>query len=275
MKVILLTSDYHISANIAIKAFLKNPLLKKHDIDVAGLICVSQFDFGKRGFKIIQQFIRQSGLVFFLKNVITNIFKKIIIKIAKLVFPDGKREYFSLRELAGANNIPFLKVDDINSSKSKDFIKSCKPDYVTSCFLLQIVDKEVLNIPKKGAINVHPALIQRNRGTFTSFWTLLKNWKNSGATVHFMTEKPDDGRVILQKRFFVHPSDTIFSVNKKSAMLGGNLLAKSLIKLKKNKARAFFFKKIGHMFTMPTTEDVKRFYGQGRRLIRIREFFQI
>ena len=275
MKVILLTSDYHLSANIALKTFLNNPNLKKHNIEVAGIIATSPYKAGGYAWKSMRCFMKNSGWLFSLNSILTTIWKKVQIKLAKWFIPNRLREHFELDELAEMNKIPFIEVQHINSPKSKEFMNKLKPDYLISCFLLQIIDKEVLGIPKKGSINVHPSLMQKHRGTFTSFWAILKNWKKSGATVHHMTEKLDKGMVILQRHFFVHPSDTIYSVNKKSARLGANLLVKALVKLKNNEAKGYSLKKFGQKFKMPTMDDVKRFYGRGKNILKAGDFFEI
>ena len=219
--------------------------------------------------------MKRAGWFFSLTNIITTIWQKAAIKFAKWFIPNKTREHFEFRELAKKNKIPYLKIDNINSKKSKKFIKKLRPDYLVSCFLLQIIDKEMLKIPRKGSINAHPSLIQKHRGTFTSFWALLKNWKKSGATVHFMNEKPDSGKIILQRHFFVYPSDTIYCINKRSAKLGANLLVKALIKLKNQQIRGIFYKKIGKMFAMPTAKDVETFYKKGKSLIKTRDFFEM
>ena len=275
MKIVLLTSDYHLSANIAVKTFLNSPFLKKHDIQVVGMISSSPYKVGNGTWKKMRSFMKRTGWSFSIKTIITILWKKIEIKFGKWFVPNKSREYFEIDELAHQHDIPFLEVKDINSPRAKEFMRKFKPDYLVSCFLLQIVDKEVLKIPAKGAINAHPALIQKHRGTFTSFWAILKNWKKSGATVHFMTEKPDKGLVILQRYFFVHPSDTIYCINKKSAQLGASLLVKALIKLKRNEAIGYIMKQFGQMFRMPKMEDVKNFYRRGKSLIKVRDFFEI
>lgn len=274
MKIILLTSNYHLSANIAVKAFLENPRLKKYNIEVAGVVMVSPYSLNGNLFRKMHQFMTRSGWGFSLKNILTHVWKKIVMKASKWIFRLKNREYLDIDELAEMHNIPILKTSNINSKESKKFTKERKPDHLVSCFLLQIIDKEMLAIPKNGSINVHPALIQNHRGTFTSFWTLLKDWRRSGATVHFMTEKPDEGGVILQRHFFVHPSDTLHCVNKKSAKAGARLLVKALIKLKRKRAKGILFRKIGKMFTMPTPKEVEQFYAQGKGLITLKDFFK-
>lgn len=275
MKIVLLTSDRHLSADIAVKTFLGSHYLKKHDIQIAGIVTSSPYKANGATWKKMLSFIKQTGLAFSLKSIFTDIWKIIGIKIGRLFIPNKNREYFEIDEIAKFYNIPLLQAGNINSKNAKNFMRKFQPDYLVSCFLLQIADKEVLAIPSKGAINVHPALVQRHRGVFSSFWVLLKNWKKSGATVHFMTEKIDKGMVILQRRFFVHPSDTIYCVNKKSAQLGAKLLIKALIKLKRRETTGYLIKQFGQMFKMPIVEDVKKFYSFGRSIIKGKDFFKI
>ena len=243
MKVILLTSDRHLSANIAIKTFLESPYLKKYDIQVAGIVTSSPYKGNGATWEKMLSFIKRAGWAFSLKSIFTDIWKIIGMKIGRLFIPNKNREYFEIDEMAEFYNIPLLQAGNINSEEAKSFMRKFQPDYLVSCFLLQIVDKEVLAIPSKGAVNIHPALVQRHRGIFSSFWVLLKNWRKSGATVHFMTEKIDRGMVILQRRFFVHPSDTIYCVNKKALSSAQNF-DKSANKIKKARRKRLHIKTI-------------------------------
>lgn len=274
MNIVLLTSDYHLSANMGVESFLTHPGLKKHDIHVVGMVVASTFDFNAKGFRSAKSFIQKTGLRFFLKNIILQTLKRLLIGFARWFIPNKHRHYRTLDEIARYYNIPTLHVGDINNIEALNFVREKHPDYLASCFLIQICKKEMLEIPIQGALNVHPALTQNHRGVFTAFWALVKNWKRSGATVHFMTKELDGGEIILQKRFLVHPSDTIYAINEKSARLGGQLLAKALVKVKKRKAGKPL-KKFGLRFKMPTRKDVYEFYKKGKSSMRWRELFRI
>ena len=275
MKVVILTSDWYLSPKIAIKKFLENSLLKKYNIQVVGIISASNFKFNKRTYKTIHNFIKKSGLIFFIKNACVHIWQTIIVKFARFFIPNVNRNYFDIKELATIHSIPYIHVSDINKKTSEKFLKKLKPDYLVSCLLLQIVKKNILKIPKKGSINFHPALTQKHRGIFSSFWVLVKNWKRAGATVHFMTEKIDDGKIIIQKRFFIHKSDTVNSINEKTAILGGDLLVRALIKLKRKKTKGFILKNLGQLFSTPSGAALKKFKKRGRLIIRLKDFFKI
>lgn len=275
MKVVLLTSDCYISSNIAIHNLLKELKAKNADIEIAGILVANQFSLNKRSIKRTIGYFKKINPLFLIKNVVTNVYKQVAISFARVLLPNRKRNYYSIREMAEENDIEYKSVDSINSREAINFIKKHSPDILASCFLLEIVKKEVLSLPKNGAINVHPSLIQRHRGIFTSFWALMKKWKRSGATVHYMNEKIDDGDVIIQKKFFVHPSDSIHSIDKKAAALGGKLIVKALVKIKRNKVMPFRFKKVGQFFTSPTPSQVKNFYTKGHTLISRRDFFNV
>lgn len=274
MKVIVLTSNYYLAANVALKTFLEHKLLHKHKIEVAGVIAVSNAELSSKTLQTGYSFLKRSGLWFFLNVVLLTVWQKWIMRFARYFIPNRKRNFFEFEELTSRYNIPYLKISDINSQKTHDFISKKTPDYLVSSLLLQIIKPHILALPKKGSINFHPALFQRHRGTFANFWTLIKNWKHGGATVHFITEKIDAGKVIIQRRFLVKKSDTMFDVNIKSAKLGGNLLAKALVKLNKNESFGFSLNKLSKIFTKPNWREVKDFIKRKKSFIKFKDIFK-
>lgn len=236
---------------------------------------VGQFSLGAKHLKRTAYYFKKMHFAFLVKNIVTNIWKQMKIFAGRYLFPRRKRDYFAIDEMAEMHDIPILEVESANSEEAKAFIRKQDPEMLVSCFLLEILKQDVLDIPPRGSVNVHPALIQKHRGAFSAFWTIAKNWKKSGATVHYMTRKVDEGDIVLQKHFFVYPSDTIHSINKKAAQLGGKLLVKALINIKKNRARRFKLKKMAKIFTTPSAAEIRGFYEKGRSLISAREFFNL
>lgn len=276
MKVILLTTDYNLPANICIQTFLQNTLRRKYGIEVVGMVATTMFHpFEKRSWRRMFRFIKQAGFGFACKSITANIIHNLKLNFAKIFIPDKRRHFFTFDEMARRYGFPVISTRDINSPEVQKFVKDKKPDYIVSALLLQVLKKEMLLLPSKGAINFHPALFQEHRGVFSSFWALMRNKKESGATVHFMDEKLDNGKIILQRNFFLHPSDSIHSVNDKSARLGGNLLVKALVKLKRKRAQAFWVKKMGRLFTMPDKAHTAEFEKKGKKIIHWEDLFKI
>jgi len=274
MRVVILTSHHSPAANVAVKTLLEHSLLRKHGIEIAGIVSVGSYAFNKQGFRNFTRMLQRSGFGFTARLILGTTAKSIFTRLTKWFIPRRHRSHFEMNELAARHSVPFLAVSDINAVKTLNWVRAKKPDYLASAICMQIVKKALLAIPKRGSINFHPALTHQHRGSFSAFWVLANRWRTSGATVHFMTEKLDDGEVILQRNFFVHQSDTIDCLNQKSAALGGRLLAKALVKLKKQRHHQAIKQRLGRLFSSPTRADIRDFERRGGRMFRFWRLFR-
>ena len=91
--------------------------------------------------------------------------------------------------------------------KGLAILEEIDPDYIIYVHFPYIVPKEVLQIPRVGVLNLHPALLPYNRGWHTPTWAILEGTPY-GATLHFMSEELDTGDIIHQKELKVLPHDT-------------------------------------------------------------------
>ena len=88
---------------------------------------------------------------------------------------------------------------DINEIKYVNKIIDIKPDLIiSSCSL--IFKKEILSLPKYGCINRHSSLLPSNGGVYPVFHSISKGEKYSGVTIHCMTSKIDEGKILAQKK---------------------------------------------------------------------------
>lgn len=62
---------------------------------------------------------------------------------------------------------------------------------------------------------MHGSLLPHYRGRAPVNWAVLHNEKESGATLHVMTEKPDQGAIVGQKAVPILPNDTAAEVMQK------------------------------------------------------------
>lgn len=86
-------------------------------------------------------------------------------------------------------------------------IKSIGADYIIGIHFPYLISKEILEIPKKGFLNLHPAFLPYNRGWHTPSWAIEENTP-IGATLHFMSEELDMGDIIAQKQVDILPHHT-------------------------------------------------------------------
>ncbi len=90
----------------------------------------------------------------------------------------------------------------------------CLAGYMT------LLPAEVVAAYPKRIINIHPALLPKfgGRGMYGRFVheaVLAAEEKESGCTVHYVTEKYDEGEAIVQLRCPVMPDDTVESLSER------------------------------------------------------------
>ena len=94
-----------------------------------------------------------------------------------------------------------------------ELLQSLKTDLVVMAGFLVIVSKELCQAYPNAILNIHPALIpsfcgKGAYGLHVHEQALAYGVKVTGATVHFVTEEPDAGPVVLQKAVEVQEGDT-------------------------------------------------------------------
>ena len=85
-------------------------------------------------------------------------------------------------------------------------IKDLRPELVVSSGFEHIVPKEIIQIPEKGIINLHPSYLPHNRGAHPYIWPLIEDTP-AGVSVHFMNEGIDEGPVVARKKVEKRPDD--------------------------------------------------------------------
>ena len=136
----------------------------------------------------------------------------------KLVVSNNKDAYALTR--AKNNNIEMRVVLRRDYETSRDFeaalmgvLKDAEIDMIVLAGFMSILSPEFISEYRDRMINVHPSLIpsfcgKGFYGLHVHEAALEYGVKVTGATVHFVNEIPDGGRIILQKAVEVQEGDT-------------------------------------------------------------------
>jgi len=116
-----------------------------------------------------------------------------------------------LIEIANLSDGNVFQGNDFKLQENIEKLKNLELDYIFGVHFPYIIPSEVLNIPKVGFLNIHPAYLPYNKGWHTPTWSILDN-SSYGATLHFMEEALDQGNIIHQKKLKVLPTDTANSL---------------------------------------------------------------
>ena len=157
------------------------------------------------------------------------------------------------KDLLNRKTLLSVKKKSIKNFKLFKIIKKFKPTLII-VNATSIINKRLVNAYKFKIINIHQGLMPYYRGTGTNVWTFYNNeLEYTGVTIHFINEKIDDGKILLQAQSKFSKNDNTHIIGCKNAKLSINLVKKVIkylikkpnykgkkIKSRKNK---IFFKK--------------------------------
>ncbi len=131
-------------------------------------------------------------------------------------------------------SIPYLIFKNNKFLSEKKMLKSLR-NYKINLILLagfmKILSKRFIRSFGKSILNIHPSLLPKFKGLNTFEKVLKEREIKSGCTVHFVTEKLDEGKIILKKTFFIEKKDNISSLKKKTQNLEYNAFSEAIIKI--------------------------------------------
>lgn len=260
MKIIIITQEdaFVVPKNIEKILRLDNvELLKVVDID-SNYSLVNKKSYFIKGFGLFQTI--KMGLQVISAKVLNIIDTFTSYKLA--ITPK------SLKAVSGRYNIQFERIKNPNATSFLEQVKALQPDLIVSYSAPVVFKEALLKIPKHGCINLHCSFLPYYAGVMPSFWTLYKKEKTTGATVHYMDTKIDNGAILNQKEINISENETMFSLIVKSKEIGGNLMCETIreiqnstVNIKEN------FAEKGSYFTWPTVEQFQDFTKKGGRLI--------
>jgi len=126
--------------------------------------------------------------------------------------PDENIWFDSVARLAAEHDIPIITPDDPNAPEIVEQIRALQPDFLFSFYYRNMLKAPLLAIPKRSALNMHGSLLPKYRGRVPVNWAIIKGEKETGATLHYMTEKPDNGAIVDQQAVPILPDDTALEV---------------------------------------------------------------
>lgn len=149
--------------------------------------------------------------------------------------PDENIWFSSVRELACSKGIP-CRVENVNLQENVRLLRDMGPQFLFSFYYRYMIDKTVLDIPARGAFNMHGSLLPKYRGRVPVNWAVINGETETGATLHYMVEKPDAGDIVDQERVSIEFTDTSLQVFNKVTDAAVRVLARSWPLLREGRA---------------------------------------
>lgn len=145
--------------------------------------------------------------------------------------PVGRKKVLTpppVKKVALEHNIPVYQPEKLNKSSELEEIINLNPDLIVTAAFGQLLPKSLLNAPKYKAVNVHASLLPKYRGGAPIHYAVMNGEKKTGVTIMYMAEKLDAGNIISQDEVEILENDTVGEVHDKLAVLGTDLLKRTL-----------------------------------------------
>lgn len=126
--------------------------------------------------------------------------------------PDEDVWFRSVRQLAAVHGLPVFTPDTVNTPEWIARLAEWQPDFVFSFYYRKILPKPILDLPRRGALNLHGSLLPRYRGRCPVNWVLIHDERETGVTLHYMEEKPDRGDIVAQRAVPITDADTALTL---------------------------------------------------------------
>ena len=179
----------------------------------------------------------------------------------------GETQWFgSVRQLADAHGLRVETPDDPNTPKWIAEGRAAAPDFLFSFYYRYMLDRAWLSVPRRGALNMHGSLLPKYRGRAPVHWAILKGETVTGASLHYMVEKPDAGALVDQQPVPILENDTALEVSFKVAEAAAQVLRRSLPALRDGSAKALPLDlEMGSYFGRRRPEDGRIDWRRGAR----------
>jgi methionyl-tRNA formyltransferase len=171
-----------------------------------------------------------------------------------------------LAKLASQFSVPLVRTADINEPHVQVALAQWDPDLLVSVSMNQRIGPGLIALPPRGVINVHGALLPRNRGLFPYFWALANGDQTTGSTVHWVDTGLDTGPILLQRELAIRPDHTAISLAVETADLGTELVIEAIRLIEKDRApRKPQDPDQASYYSWPSPDDFRRLHNRGRR----------
>lgn len=139
-----------------------------------------------------------------------------------------KMVYSPVKEVALAAGIPVFQPENFREEASVQQLRDLEPDICAVVAYGRILPQKVLDVPKRGCINIHASILPKYRGSAPYQWAVLDGLEETGVTAMYLTREMDAGDIIDVSRTPIGENETAGELLDRLAVLGADLLSKTL-----------------------------------------------
>lgn len=171
----------------------------------------------------------------------------------------------SISTVCRKRRVRYATISNVNSPQFLESLRALAPDVLVSVSCPQVFKAPLINLPPRGILNIHGAILPHYRGVMPSFWMLANGEKRAGVSIYFVNEKIDAGDLCAQRSFDVEPGECLDKFLRRSKAIAAELLLQVLTEMRLGEMdRSPLNLAEGSYYSWPDREAVARFHAAGR-----------
>ncbi len=151
--------------------------------------------------------------------------------------PAGRKRKLTpcpLKAYAEERGLNVMTPAKVGEPDSVGALKALSPDLFVVVAYGQYIPSKVIDLAPHAAINVHPSLLPKYRGSAPIQWAILNGDTVTGVSIIYLAKKMDAGDIIRQETYSIEPDDTSAVLHDKLAEAGADLLLKAIEDIRKD-----------------------------------------
>ena len=128
-----------------------------------------------------------------------------------------------VKEFALAHDLPVFQPKTFKDEAVLSELRALKPALLVVVAYGKILPQAVLDIPEKGAINMHASILPELRGAGPVQWSILNHCKETGVTAMYLSAGMDEGDIIEIRKTPIDPMETGAELMERIAVIAAGL----------------------------------------------------
>jgi len=134
-------------------------------------------------------------------------------------------------ERAREHGLSLHQPDSVRMPDELKHFKKLDADLIVIIAYGKILPRELIDMPRHGAINVHASLLPKYRGAAPINWAIVNGERETGVTTMFINEDLDAGDILLSSKTPIHDNETAPELHDRLAEMGSDLLKATISEL--------------------------------------------
>ncbi len=143
--------------------------------------------------------------------------------------PAGRKRLLTpcpLKAFAEEKHLHILTPEKIGDAF--DELAALAPDLFVVVAYGQYIPRKIIQLAQHEAINVHPSLLPKYRGSAPIQWAILNGDQTTGVSIIYLAPKMDAGDILRQETYPLNHDETSATLHEKLAETGAGLLLKAI-----------------------------------------------